>query len=62
MVWLLCVVCFIIGVFSGLVLFAWLEKELITKLLLLKAEIIHCLRQELQDMKLTSKRGKKCTL
>jgi hypothetical protein len=63
MVWLLYIVCFVIGIFGGLVLFAWFEKELITKLLLLKAEILYCVKQELQNhnAKKNKKRGKKCT-
>jgi len=59
MIWITSVASFVVGVFSGLVLFAWLEKELITKMLLLKAEVLHCIRQECKYMKLTKNKKRK---
>jgi hypothetical protein len=53
MIWIVKIAIFVIGVFCGLLLFAWLEKELFTKLLLLKAEIIYCIKKECEGMKLT---------
>jgi len=59
MIWITSIAFFVVGVFSGLVLFAWLEKELITKMLLLKAEVLHCIRQECKHMKLTKNKKRK---
>jgi len=59
MIWIFSIMFFLIGVFSGLVLFAWLEKELITKMLLLKAEVLHCIKEECKNLKLTTTNKKR---
>jgi len=61
MIWLLYILIFAVGIFCGLCLFAWLEKELIMKLLLLKTEILHSINQELKNVKISNKKkgGKK---
>jgi len=56
MTWLLFILIFATGIFVGLCLFAWLEKELILKLLLLKTEILHCLSEELKNVKISNKK------
>jgi hypothetical protein len=59
MIWVILIAVFVVGVFSGLLLFAWLEKELITKMLLLKAEVVYALQQELKSFKPQNMRKKK---
>jgi len=59
MIWIISIAFFVVGVFSGLVLFAWLEKELITKMLLLKAEVLHCIKEECKNLKLTTTNKKR---
>jgi hypothetical protein len=46
MIWLINIIVFIIGLFSGLLLFAWFEKELITKLFIFKADVLYTIKTE----------------
>ena len=56
MTWLLYIVIFAVGIFCGLCLFAWLEKELILKLLLLKTEVLQTIHNELKGYKISNKK------
>jgi len=51
MFWIIGTAIFIVGVFAGLCLFAILETTVITKILMLKAEVIYQIKEEFKLLK-----------